>query len=57
VEPKATFCHINHVNNNGANRNGGKEHTFKFLRIKDGVVFDRYRRNGLSRFVGVLIAK
>ena len=27
VKPKGNFCHINHVNINGVNGNGGKEHT------------------------------
>jgi len=56
-ESTTTFCQINYVNNNGANWKWKNATYFKLLYIKDGVPLVRYRRNGWSQFVGVLIAK
>jgi hypothetical protein len=56
-EPTATFCHITYVNINWVKCKWKITTYFKFLYIKDGVLLVRYRRNGLSEFVGVLTAK
>jgi len=57
VEPTATFCHVIYVNINGVKWKWKNATYFKFLYIKEGVLFVRYRRNGCSQFVGVLTAK
>jgi hypothetical protein len=57
AEPTATFRHVTYVNINGVKCKFKIAMYFKFLYIKDGVLFVRYRRNGWSEFVGVLIAK
>jgi hypothetical protein len=55
-EPTA-FYQINDVNINGVKWKLKNETYLKFLYIKYGVLLVRYRRNGWSQFVGVLIAK
>jgi len=57
VEPTATFCHINYININVIKWKWKNATYFKFLHIKDGMLLVRYRRNGWSQFVSVLIAK
>jgi hypothetical protein len=56
-EPTATFYQINYVNINGVKWKWKNETYFKFLYIKKRRAVVRYRRNELSQFVGVLIAK
>jgi len=56
-EPTATFCQIKYVNNDGVKWKWKNATHFEHHYIKDGVPLVRYRRNGWSQFVGVLMAK
>jgi hypothetical protein len=56
-EPTATCCQLNYVDINGVTWKLKNATYLKFLYITEGVLLVRYRRNELSQYVGVLIAK
>lgn len=52
VAPRAAFCHVNHLNNNGISGNARTWYHLKYLHVKDGVLFTHY---GLLHFSAAVL--